>query len=535
MPKPLRPDSLLKASLIIFTLAFGLYFLSENTADPDLWGHVLFGQRMLELGNVEKAEPFSWSAPGYRWINHEVLAEVALGSAHRLAGGTGLLLLKIGIGLATFLIAMRMAISRISRPFRPLVWGFGAVAVSELAFGFAARPQIFTALGLVLLLALLHRTIAHRPHWGLLIPLLLALWVNTHGGALAGLLLVIASAAAETVALIPSLQKWLRLEARSPRVALVLWLAAGCGAAALCLNPWGPALPKWLIESVGWSRPEIQEWNPAPLGTEHLAFFAMLIISAGALLLTRRRRAAWELAVVGLLGVMALRYVRHTPLFSIAALALVPLHLQDLLQRIQPSTQRLQEAFRRPATQMGVALLLLLGAAGMLLGAVGLHKDHPFTIEIPRTQYPVDAIRFMQAHTLTGNLIVFFDWGEMAIWELPDAPVSLDGRLDTCYPRDVITANWTLFKGSAPDPAHLDLAQAQLALLPPWLAGAQWLIEQQGWTLVYLDDTAALIVKTPADYPQLTPLTLPVTPTANPRTPTRISFPNSRSGSPRAR
>jgi hypothetical protein len=522
---PNSPAGWLRAALMLFTLAFGLYFLSENTVDPDLWGHVTFGQRMLALGGVEKSEPFSWSAPGHRWINHEVLAEVALGGVHRLAGGTGLLLLKLAIGFTCFLIALRLGIRKLAPPMRPMAWGLGAIVVSEMAFGFAARPQIFSVLGLALLLLLLHRTITHRLYWAALIPLLLVLWVNTHGGALAGVMLLAAAAVAETAALIPRIRRWFGLEPRPARVAITLWGATLGGAAALCLNPWGPELPLWLIESIGWSRPEIQEWNPTPFGTEHLAFFAIAIASAAALLLTRLPRAAWELAVIGLLGIMALRYVRHTPLFVVAALALMPAHLADLAQRLGPATTRLQASIKRPANQLMLAGLLLLSAGGCLLAAIGLHKDHPYTMEIPRKQYPIDAIRFMQAHQLHGNLLVFFDWGEMAIWELPLCPPSIDGRLDTCYPREVIAANWDLYNGIEPNPTHLDIAQAQLALLPSTLAGAHWLTTAKGWQPVYVDNTAVVLVRTLADYPQLSQLSLPQSPPAKTLLPARLPFP----------
>ena len=59
--------------------ALVFYNFSENTVDPDLWGHTLFGQEMIASGKLDKTEPYSWTANHGPWINHEVLAEVALG------------------------------------------------------------------------------------------------------------------------------------------------------------------------------------------------------------------------------------------------------------------------------------------------------------------------------------------------------------------------------------------------------------------------------------------------------------------------
>jgi hypothetical protein len=83
-------------------LALALYQFSENTADPDLWAHTLVGEHILLTGKLQNAEPYSWTAPGTPWINHELLAETALGAAHWLAGGTGILLLKMLVGFLDF-------------------------------------------------------------------------------------------------------------------------------------------------------------------------------------------------------------------------------------------------------------------------------------------------------------------------------------------------------------------------------------------------------------------------------------------------
>src|SRR3954467_8041014 len=72
-----------------------VFQFSENTADPDLWGHVVFGQHILQNGSIPKAEIYSWTALGQPWVNHECVAELALGGAHALLGGSGLLLLKM--------------------------------------------------------------------------------------------------------------------------------------------------------------------------------------------------------------------------------------------------------------------------------------------------------------------------------------------------------------------------------------------------------------------------------------------------------
>jgi hypothetical protein len=146
-------------------------------------------------------------------------------------------------------------------------------------------------------------------------------------------------------------------------------------------------------------------------------------------------------------------------------------------------------------------------------------------MEIPRAQYPVAAIQFIRQHDLHGNLLVYFDWGEMCIWDLPDSPVSIDGRLDSVYSPAIIDAHWKFYNGQPFDTNALNLAKADFALLPSDLAGAKALAENDRWHAVYYDDCAVVLVKNLVQFPELTGLALPIKgpPTA---TEGRDPFPN---------
>jgi hypothetical protein len=218
----------------------------------------------------------------------------------------------------------------------------------------------------------------------------------------------------------------------------------------------------------------------------------------------------WEIAVTAALGLMAFRSVRHTPLFCIAALAFVPSHLADVLQRFRAHFRRWEELGQRPGVQKALTAIFLFASTGIIAAAFTLHKERAWTMEVPRRQYPVSAVQFIREHGLRGNLLVFFDWGEMCIWELPDSRVSLDGRLDTCYPRAVIAAHWKFYNAEPADGAALDLERVDFALLPANLPGALALVKQSGWQAAYLDDLAVVLVKNPGQFPKLNGLKLPV-------------------------
>ena len=104
---PLRARAL-KVLFCGWVLALAIYQFAENTADPDLFGHIAFGQQMLRDRVVEKTELYSWTASGQPFLNHEFLADVMLGGVHLGLGGSGILGLKVAIGLLTFWLCLRL-------------------------------------------------------------------------------------------------------------------------------------------------------------------------------------------------------------------------------------------------------------------------------------------------------------------------------------------------------------------------------------------------------------------------------------------
>lgn len=516
-------------AFVICVLCLAVFQFSENTADPDLWSHVFFGSQFVQTGKPTTIDEFSWTAYGQPSYDHEYLGEAVLGLAYLCLGGPGLLLLKILVGMATFGLALSIAVKNLDAGAKLIAWAFGAPAVVEISFGFAARPQIFTAFLLAVELWLLCRIHSGKWPWAFAFPPLFALWFNLHGGALAGLVLLFAAAAATfaqflLAKLAPS-KASLGFAPISPLAIPALWLSALISAATVVLNPHGFELARWLVGSVLWLRPQIQEWNPATFNWNHAAFFFCAALAAFAFIASRRRRQSWEIAILAILFLVAFRSIRNTPLFCIAALALVPPHLADVLQRFRRHFQRFEMLLQSPARQNAFTALLALVSAGIILATFTLHKKHFWTMEIPRAQYPVAAIHFIRQHDLRGNLLVFFDWGEMCFWNLPGSRVSIDGRLDSVYSPAVIAAHWNLYNGEPFDTNALDLARADFALLPSHLAGSLALVKNDHWRPVYFDNLAVVLVKSPAQFPKLSGLNLPVQgpPTA---TEGRDPFPN---------
>ena len=89
----------LRLSFCALVALLAVFQFSENTADPDLWGHVVFGRQILHIGAIPRTEIFSWTAQGRPWINHEWLAELALAPHKAALAAAAYLLSENGGGI----------------------------------------------------------------------------------------------------------------------------------------------------------------------------------------------------------------------------------------------------------------------------------------------------------------------------------------------------------------------------------------------------------------------------------------------------
>ena len=75
------------------------YVFSRTSADPDLWGHIRFGEDLWRTGSVVREDVYSYLSGDQVWINHEWLAEVIFYSVFANTGATGLIIFKSSLSL----------------------------------------------------------------------------------------------------------------------------------------------------------------------------------------------------------------------------------------------------------------------------------------------------------------------------------------------------------------------------------------------------------------------------------------------------
>src|SRR6266850_895073 len=284
-------DPLRRSFELLLLAVTALALTIVNRADPDLWGHVKYGQDVLAARRLPATATYTFTAPDQPWINHENLSEVVFAAAVNLGGVPLLTTLRCLLGLVLFALIVR---SNRRRGASAGATGLVVLAAAlNLAPWWSIRPQLFTIVLFALLVAVLDGCFAAdagderrpvRALWAL--PPLFAVWANAHGGFVAGyavLGLYLGCRALEALR-----------SGRRGEVALYAAILAACGLATIA-NPYGPRLLSWLAEDLAPPRPEITEWAPLLPGDPVLpAFAALLGVTAVACLGSTRRRDGAE-------------------------------------------------------------------------------------------------------------------------------------------------------------------------------------------------------------------------------------------------
>ncbi len=487
--------------------------LSPNKADPDLWGHVLYGNELLETGHLPRTATYTYTAEGYRWINHENLSEIALALLERLGGGTGLLVFKCLLGLGVLALALR-------RSWKSgvgfMVLGVTALLVSfNLTYHWSVRPQIFTYAYFALMIALLdgvfparetrdgnekknhgHAVLPDNVHWLWLLVPLFAVWANTHGGFVAGYAILAAFLFLKLAEL-----AWERRREAWPRICYPLGVLAACGLATLA-NPYGWKLWTWLYGALSVPRPEVSEWGALRLGDE---IFLPFLLLAGFVVFglagTREPRDLTRICLLGLTAWQAVEHSRHIPFFALLAAFWLPTHVASAVKRFQTETARQSPTSRREGRWLAAGLVVVLALLGGRL-ALRLHA-----LTVDKSEYPVTAFRFMANHGLHGKMVVSMKWAQYALAAFGDrSTLQFDGRYYTCYPPEVVDMHFDFLLGDVPGMRHrqtagpvdptrvLEHGLPDLVVVDRHCPHAELTMRQQGedWVRLYQDGLAQI-------------------------------------------
>ncbi len=433
----------------------GLGFLVSLIPLPpnDFWWHLKIGEIIFTTRAIPTTNMFAWTLPPDAPFTYGAwLGELLLYLVYRAGGLPLVTFARNLLVLLAFWLVGRTARERCGS------WQLTALALA-LAGGMSLnnliiRPQIWAFPLFALYLWLLTRYAACpvrspargeatcRPASLLLLPPLMAFWVNVHGSFLLGLVLVGIFAVGEALR-----TAWNQAHgAAEHRPDALPWRRVGflfgvgaLTALATLANPRGVGIAAYVVNLLT-DRPSqalVVEWqSPTPSGAANVVFYISILVLLLTVAWARRRPTPTDaLLMVGFLW-LAWSGMRYVVWYG---MTVMPILAETAAQAIN---------LRLPARRHPVNLILLL------LLAVPVLLAQPWWVErlpLPETYWkqvwrgvqpaplvgretPVAAVEYLRAHP-GGRLFNEMGYGSYLIWALPQQKVFVDPRVEL-YPYD---------------------------------------------------------------------------------------------------
>jgi hypothetical protein len=466
--------------MVVVVVLFALTRRGMN--DPDIWWHLRNAQSLLNHHQLARFDTYSFTVAGHPWIDHEWLSEVPYYLAWRAFGLVGVKSLSIAVLVVIFLGLVYLC-NKASGNFKASV---AACAVSTFiaTVNFGPRTILFGYIDLIVLLIILERfrRVGSAPLWA--VPPLFALWVNTHGSWLLGLVIFSIVVAAGLVR-----GRWGCVTGEGwtgeqfVKLALT-WIAS---IAALFVNPFGSRLVLYPFDLAFRQKlniAHVAEWVSVDFhdlrGKIVLGLIVFLLLSA---LVRRRQWTVTELLLL-LFGLYSgLTYVRFLFLLGILAAPVIAKSL-DFFPPYRPELE----------TPIINAAVVWVMVAGMIV-------FWPTTRELQRSvdeNYPAQVLPYLKSHPPAGPMLNFYLWGGYLGWNNNDVKVFVDSRVDI-FEYEGVLKDYLDLLGVQQANAILDKYKIRYVLFPRDEILTYMLQQNPAWTVRYSDQMAVLMERTGKD------------------------------------
>jgi hypothetical protein len=491
------------ADLIFVALLSVLLFTPLSVrllGDAGIGWHIQAGQRILATHTIPRVDSFSSTTAGKPWFAWEWLYDVVVGQLQTTLGLNGVVWFTAVVIAAVFAWVFRLLIAHGTHLPVALVLMLLAVAASMIHF--LARPHVVSwlfTLAWFWILDSSERESFERRGWRLwVLPLLMLVWVNVHGGFLVGFVLL-------GIFFLGAAWTWFR--AKEGRIEEALQkIAAGkrawrlftvgllCVAASL-MNPYGWTLYRHVYSYLSnrFLMDHIDEFqSPNFHGIAQRCFLLLLLITV-AVLAARGRELRMSEGLTVLVAVYAGLYAsRNIPVSSVLLVMVVGPFVPAGVSRGFFLRMAAVETGLRGHVWLILAIVVTLMIAfnGGHVGSKVLMDAH-----FDPGRMPVQAVNYLEQRGVEGPVLSPDYWGGYLIFRLyPKSLVVVDDRHDL-YGEELFKSYLKFIRGERGWEEFVRGRPASYLLLPRDAAVANLLAVTNGWKQIYADDVAVVFVR----------------------------------------
>ena len=463
----LSASCVLWVAVYVACASFLVAEVALNFVDIDVWHQMNLIRASLAAGHLLTQDPFSYVPTVRPMIQHEWGSGVIAFFLSRWMGGSALLLLKFAAAIGTLTLAMLLAQNRGAHAATLCLFSPVAADLMQLGFLPAVRAQVYSFLFIVLLVWVLESSQRGWHRWSLLWLAIFPIWVNLHGGFVAGLCFVFLYALEQT------------LIGSSARATVLLLGAMGL---EVLINPYGVRYFSYLFRAVTMARPRIPEWTPVwNLGWVTAALFLCALALWLYALVDLKIWRTHGIMLIPAAAIEAILHYKMLPLFAIVWLCYAPALFQQT--KAGGWLQHFEQRRRR--------FLILACSAAISLCIISAVRQRFWQVEVPQVpgevSYPVGAVNYLADHHFQGNIMAPFRKGAYVSWKLyPNVRVSIDSRYEVAYSEAWVERVFRFYEARegwadtlAAYPTDVVLAPTSSPVLPQ--------LRQVGWKAVYVD------------------------------------------------
>jgi hypothetical protein len=459
--------------------------------DGDTGYHIRAGEWILHNFSIPRFDIFSFHTPSIPWTAHEWLSEVIMALIHQVSGLTGVVVFFTFLLALTFYLLFLYIRDTGDNILIAVFVVLLATAASQIHW--LARPHVFSLLLFFVWYRILdeyRNEVRNRLYF---LPPMMLLWVNLHGGFLAGFLLLGIFLAGEVPAFF-SRDNEMRQTARK-RIKAFAVTSAVCVPIA-CINPYGFHIllfpfnlvsNKLIMDSVTeFMSPNFHEPSP---------FKYLLLLLVAVLALSKEKLRLTDLLLLLAFLNMSLFSVRYIPLFAIIAAPILVRYMNLLLVSYggRPAALFKKKADNIAAVDASSGGIHWPLAAGIVVawftitGAVSYDFD-------PKTK-PVAAVRFLEQANLPGNMFNNDEFGDYVIYAAwPRYKIFFDGRSDM-YGTDRLKEYIKVTNFEDGWEKVLEKYRIEWIFFNTDSRFSRFLRERKGWVMIYQDKVASIFIR----------------------------------------
>ena len=350
------------------------------------------------------------------------------------------------------------------------------------------RCQLFTFFFFSLWIYLLERVRRGEKKLLLVLPFLMLIWANLHGGFVSGLGLIIIYAIGEFL----NKKEWKQYLLILVPVSLIV-----------LINPYGIEYVKYLYHALIMPRSLISEWANSFIGWPWRQFFwYKLLVFIGSVsaiyeLCSKKFRVKEIDITKYLLFAMTLylsiKHAKHQTFYGIVTASLFYHTYYDFLEYLKSALgTKIKSIIDKMSFIKESAIYFLLILAGLIFVF-----NKPLEIVVPEVSYPVDSVEFIKQNKIYGNLFTLFHWGSYTIWKLyPQNLIAIDGRYEEVFDDELFNSTIKILENQKDWGLFLKKYKTDVIIMPHTATRAHnSLTFDKNWKQIFVGSNSSVFVR----------------------------------------